>query len=258
MITQEYRVVVADDLLERSRSDQLTAFEQLTDGDTRLVLLCGQRQAARVHREAALARSILEARVAVVPLPGGPLAQFAMARIAERALIMADRPTAVIVSQLPALAAQLVDIGLVTSVSALDLPSVKLRHHLASYLPGSHLFAVQLTPTPVVAAASRARVPTVDFGETGIHLLVAGTRSIPVALAEELGALGPAVRVTADLDLPGFWRDEQATEVMVVPADPSAWVAQEVAIHAGHPCGWCDELLATTASSCVFCGHTPR
>jgi hypothetical protein len=273
-----YRVVIADDpstwsdgsepaeLLGLSPSAQVSAFERLLDGDTRLVLVCGHRQAARVHRVTAVARSVLDARIALVPLPMGPLGQYAMARIAERALAAADRPRTLIVSLLRDLSTRLVDIGLVASVKALDNPAVKLRHHLAGYVPGPHLFAVQLTPTPFVTSVRRAQlgaaateaIKGADFGAAGMHLLIAGPRPLPDVLAEQLGASEAAIPVIGEFDLTGYWRQPDATEVVMVPADPAAWVAGEVAAQVGLPCGWCDELLAGTALSCVFCGHTPR
>lgn len=276
-VAEPYRVVVANDpdawsdgstrsgLLGLSPSARVAAFERLTDGDTRLVILCDHRQVSRVNREAAVARGILETPVAVVPLSSGPLGQYAMARIAERSLAVAGRPSTLVISLLRELATRLVDIGLVGSVKALDIPGIKLRHHLASYLPGSHLFAVQLTPTPFVAAAGRPQlrpaaaeaIARTDLGAVGVHVLIAGPRPIPPALEEHLGSAGAAVTVTAELDLASYWRDPRASEVVVVPTDPAIWVAQEVPVQAGRPCNWCGELLATTAISCVFCGHTP-
>jgi hypothetical protein len=272
-----YRVVIADDprvwsagseesgLLGLSPSARLAAFERLTAGDSRLVVLCGHRQAAAVNREAALARSMLDARVAVVPLPGGPLGQYAMARIADQALMVPDRPTTLIVSLLSELAAELVDVGVLNSVSALDLPGIKLQHHLASYLPGPRLFAVQLTPHPFVAAIGREHLPaaaeaftSADFGAGGARLLTAGPRPIPLTLEQQLGVPGAAHQVKAVLDLAGYWRDDEATELVVVPADPADWVAQRVPAQAGQPCGWCGESVAASLRSCVFCGHTPR
>jgi hypothetical protein len=91
-----------------------------------------------------------------------------------------------------------------------------------------------------------------------MHLLIAGPRPLPDSLAERLEIPGPAIPVRAEFDLPGYWGDEQATEVVLVPADPATWVAQEVASAAALHCGWCGEMLAATAISCVFCGHTPR
>jgi hypothetical protein len=144
-----WRVVLADDarawsdgdeqgnLSRLSTAGRLAALERLTEDGAGLVVISGHRQALQVNRGAALARSMLDARVAVVALPGGPLGQFAMARIAEQALAVGARPAALIISMLPRLAASLVDVGLVGSVSALDVPGIKLGQHVASYLPGS-------------------------------------------------------------------------------------------------------------------------
>jgi hypothetical protein len=253
-------------LLDLSPSARVAAFERLTDNDSRLVILCGQRQASRVHREASIARSTLETRVAVIPLPGGPLAQYAMARIADHTLAIAGRPSTLIVSLLPDLATRLVDIGLLGSVSALDIQGIKLRHHLASYLPGSRLFAARLTPTPFVTRIRRDRLPgaaaeafePADFGAGGARLLIAGPRPLPGVLERQLDVAGAVQPVEAALDLPGFWRDERATELVVVPANPAGWVVQQVPGPAGAPCNWCGEFLAASAGACMFCGNTPR
>ncbi len=273
-----YRVVIADDpaawsdaygrkaMFELTAAERVTAFERLTAGQNRLVILCGHRQAARVNREVAVVRGLLDARVAVVPLPGGPLGQYATARIADQALAVAGRPATLIVSLLGRLAEQVVDLGLVGAVNALDIPGIRLRHHVRSYLPGSHLFAVQLTPSPFITAIDSDELPEAagpafaapDFGPGGARVLRAGPREIPPALQQAIGVTGAAHPVKSHLDLAGYWKDEQATEVVVVPADPVGWVVAQVPVQNGVPCNWCGESLSPTATSCVFCGNLAR
>jgi hypothetical protein len=273
-----WRVVLADDarawsdgdeqgnLSRLSTAGRLAALERLTEDGAGLVVICGHRQALQVNRGAALARSMLDARVAVVALPGGPLGQFAMARIAEQALAVGARPAALIISMLPRLAASLVDVGLVGSVSALDVPGIKLGQHVASYLPGSRLFAVQLTPAPFVATmhargvigAAVSEFQTAHFGVAGARLLTAGPREVPAELAELWGVSGQAHPVTSLPQLAQYWRDEQASEFVVVPADPATWVTEQVPAMASLPCRWCGEPLAEPMPGCIFCGNTRR
>lgn len=271
-----YRVVLADDpqtwsvpehpgdLLALPPDERLAGFERLTEDGAALVVLCGRRSAAAVAREVALARGTLESTIAVVPLPGGPLGRYAMGRIAESALASAAHPPAVVIGLLPALAADLVDVGLVSSVTALDMPGVKLGHHLSSYVPGAKLFAVQVTPAPYVARVGSAGLgpgieafATPDFGPVGARILLAGSRGVPEGLAQHWGVTAPPGPVSAPLPMEAFWHDQAAGEVVVVPDDPAAWVALRIPTAAFHPCGWCGEPLADEVRSCVFCGHTP-
>jgi hypothetical protein len=270
-----YSVVMADDvqlwseagpgpLLALPAEERLAGFERLTADGAALVVLCGRRQARAVAREAALARGTLEARIAVVPLPGGPLAQFALSKIAERALAAQVRPAAVIVDALPALAAGIIDVGLVGSVTSLDLPGVKLGHHMSSYLPGAKLFAVQVTPAPLVARVGASGLgeaagtfAEADYGPAGARLLTAGSRPVPPDLAARWGVQVPSAPVPVPMPLVDFWKDDQAGELVVVPADPAAWVADRVAATGAVPCRWCGELLTPAVRSCAFCGYTP-
>ncbi len=253
-------------LLELSPPERLAAFERLTEGDVRLVVICGHRQSTPVQREAAIARSMLESRVAVVPVPGGPLGQHALAQIAEQSLTVVGRPGTVVVELLPQLASEILDIGLVQSVTSLDIAGIGLRHHLASYLPGRRLFGIQLTPHPFVAVVGRERLrPTAakaiarpDFGATELQMLIAGPHPVPAALEQHLAVAGPVQVVQAELGLARYWHDAQATELVVVPADPIEWLVQNAPAQTGSPCGWCSEPLAFDATSCVFCGHTTR
>lgn len=271
-----YTVVLADDpqswgdtaqgtLLSLPPEARLAGFERLTEDGAALVVLCGRKQARAVAREAAVARGTLEARIAVVPLPGGPLAQYAVARIAEAALTERSHPPAVIVGALPELAGAVVDVGLVGSVSSLDVPGVKLGHHLSSYVPGAKLFAVQITPEPFVAkvgstglGAAAEQFAAPDYGPAGARLLSVGPRPVPADLLARWGVQPPAGPVPVPLPLGAFWRDDEAGELVVVPADPAGWVKSHIPVTAALPCNWCGEMLAETTRSCVFCGNTPR
>jgi hypothetical protein len=270
-----YRVVMADDpqpwseaenqgnLLSLSPQARLAGFERLTRDGAALIVICGRRLAGRTTREASLARGVLDVRIAVVPLPSGPLGQFAMSRIADQALGSGTHPPALVVSLLAQLAENLIDVGLVRSVIALDTPGIKLGHHMASYLPGSKLFAVQLTPTPYVTrvagdrVGSAARFARPDYGPGGARLLVAGPRPVPAGLAEHWGVSVPSSPVRSPLQLPAFWHDENAGELVVVPEEPATWVAGRIPAAPARACRWCGEPLAEPVRSCVFCGHTP-
>jgi len=268
-------VAVADDptlwsdgeergLTRLSPTSRLAALERLIDGDKSLAILCGHRQVAGIKRDIALARSMLGARITIVPLPLGPLGQFAMARIAQQALRSLDRPPALIISHLPELANSLVDIGLVGAVSSLDIPGIRLRHQLASYLPGSRIFAAQLTPVPTVrriranSPQPDSEFPAPNFGPLGRRLLHAGARAIPAGLEELWRVSGLVTQVTSKLPLADYWHDDQAGELVLLPDNPEQWVEDRVSPVVSEPCRWCGEPKPADVTDCVFCGHTPR
>ncbi len=272
-----YRVVVADDpqpwsdaetpatLSQLAPAQSLAGFERLAEDGATVLVVCGRRQAPGVARAVAMARTALEARIGLVSLPVGPLGQYALARIAEQVLSHDARPAGLLVEAMPRLASALVDVGLVRSVTALDLPGITLGHHLSSYLPGSRQYAVQLTPEPLVARVSEG-TPVVagpegfaraDFGAGGARLLRAGPHPVPTGMTSVWVVAGPGDEIPTRLDLTGFWHDETATEFVVIPADPVRWISDQLTPGPTRSCPWCAEKLAASARSCLFCGYTP-
>jgi hypothetical protein len=268
------RVVLADDLstwmedaspgglLRVSSATRLGLIEELTTDGARLIVLCGETAEAAVNREMALARTALDVEITVVALPGGPLGQYAVARITEQALAVAGRPTSLIVSILPTLAAEIIDVAMLNSVSGLNLPGVGIGRHLASILPGQRHFAVQLTPRPLVRSLTRDLLAEgfsrANFGSSGTRVLIAGPQTMAAPLEALTGVPDVPHRVRTELDLAGFWGDEQATEIVAVPKDPAAWIVQRVPVQPNSPCTWCGAPLVASASRCVFCGFVTR
>ncbi|WP_285616623.1 hypothetical protein [Kineosporia sp. NBRC 101677] len=265
------RVLLADDLnlwreengpaglLNVSSATRLGLLEDLTSDGARLLMLCGETAEAAVTREAALARAALDVEITVVALPNGPLGQYAVARISEQALAVAGRPSSLVVSVLPTLAAELVNVAVLHSVTGLDLPGVGVGHHLASILPGQRQFAVQVTPRPIVRSLSKDLLSEgftrAAFGSAETRVLIAGPHSMPAPLQALTGVSDVPHRVRTELDLPGFWGDDEATEIVAVPRDPAAWIAQRVPLQPYSPCDWCGAALVAAAPRCVFCGY---
>ncbi|GAB3242100.1 hypothetical protein [Kineosporia babensis] len=265
------RILLADDLstwaeesspgglLRISSATRLARLEDLAGDGARLIMLCSEGAEAEVNRQMALARAALEVEITVVALPGGPLGQYAVARITEQALSVAGRPTSLVVSILPTLAAELVNVAVLHSVTGLDIPGVGVGHHLASLLPGQRQFAVQLTPHPLVRSVSKDLLAEgftrATFGTIESRVLIAGPLALPPQLEVLTGVTDVPHRVRTELDLAGFWGDEEATEIVAVPKDPAAWIAQRVPVQPHSPCDWCGAALATSASRCVFCGY---
>lgn len=268
-----YRFVLADDpdlwtaggdpeLSEIGSAARLEAWERLNADGTALVVVCGARQAADVRREAAMVRAGADTPIVVMPLELGPLGQLVVTRLGE--LLVAaglGRPVAELVALLPRLAGSLLDVGLVSSVTRLDLPAIRVRHHLISYLPGSRTFAVQLGPEPAVARVrGRSRglplnPPGFDLS-AGAVLTSQGPRDTPQELLQLCHITGPGRTATPQLPLDRFWRDGDATEIVVGPADLAGWARGQLPGLEQWPCSWCGEPLAAPMRSCPFCGHT--
>jgi hypothetical protein len=275
-----YRFVVADDeqvwsggsgqggLLQLSDGEQVEAFDHLTRDDSALVVTCSPRQALVVRRASALARSRSQARVAVVPLPLGPLGQSALTLIAQQVVATAtSRPVAELIAWLPSVAEAVLDLALVRNVARLDHPSVGVRHHLASYLPLHQAFAVQLAPEPAIArvardgslrpAAHKLAAPAFDESY-GTVMVVAGRRPVPDSLLPLCRTTSAPPAAPTALHLGRFWGDPEATEIVVAPADVTRWALDRLPSLETWPCTWCAEPLAAPMNECVFCGNSVR
>lgn len=273
-----YRFVLASDevvwpgedggrggLSQVSEQAQLDGFDRITRGCDALVIVCGTREVAAVRRASALARSQSQARIAVVPIELGPLGQDAVVALGKALVTSArTRPAAELVGCLPEVADHLLDLALVSGVASLDLPGIGVRHHLRSYLPGRHAFAVQLAPSVTIARITRAgrlrpasaTLNPPDFDEgLGAMMAVAGPRSLPEAVLKAAGSSSAPPRLASTPALSAFWGDDEATEVVVVPADVTRWARSLLPPVPMIVCSWCDEPLAATRPQCVFCGH---
>ena len=272
-----YRFVVADDLATWSTAEQagsllalpqearLAAWERLGADGCAVVVICSPKQAGPIRRDSALARVGADTRIIVLPLAVGPLAQLVGARIGQTLIAAGlDRPVSELVVSLPELVGSLLDVALVRSVTSLDLPGIKLGHHLLSYLPGNRRFAVQITPVGQVVRRDRAGDLRADLAPPGFDpafgalLTVLGPRPVPPRLLEQCGIVDQPVIDQAQLDLPGYWHDPEATEVVVRPADLVGWVLSQLPALERWPCAWCAEPMAAPMVLCPFCGHARR
>lgn len=275
-VAPAYRFVVADDPTPWSTAEhagpltslpleaRLAAWERLTAGGTAAVVICSPQQAPQLRRDSALARTADDVRIVVLPLPVGPLAQLVASRMAQSMLGSGlDRPVSELVVALPELSTALVDLALVRSVTRLDLPGIRLGHHLASYLPGRTQFAVQVAPAARVSRLDRTgdlraepAAPDVDPA-FGAVITALGPAPVPPAVVARCGG-GTPVPEQAEVDLAGYWHDTEATEIVVSPADVSGWVLSRLPGLERWPCSWCAEPMAAPMQQCPFCGHTRR
>jgi hypothetical protein len=272
-----YRVVTVEDgaewstleqgdgLLDLDDEQRLASWERLTSGPP-LAVLCGVRDLRRVRAEAAVARSTFDAAVTVIPLANGPLGRFVGARLAAH--LLADtrgRAQAAILAQLPRLLGLLPNMLLTGSVTKLDVAGIRFRHHLASHLPGTRCFAVQLTPTPGVVTVRGSRLidpdglirPT-DFGPAGGLALAQGSTDVPAPLLHALGA-GDAVHpMRGAPDVARFWSAPEPCELVLTPIDPAGWSLTHLPPSQSWDCPWCQEPMAGDMTQCLFCGNTRR
>jgi hypothetical protein len=272
-----YRVVSAEDpgawslpgqgngLLDLPDAERPAAWERIADG-LPLAVLCARAQLDQVRRESAVARSVVDIAVTVIPVPSGPLGRFVGARLADHLLAQPqDRTPATILAMLPALLAELPNLGVVRSVSSLEIGNIGLRHHLASYLPGGGPFVVQLTPRPGVLRMRGRRltdragvIRQVDLGPGPASAAVHGSLPVPPAVLAALGVAGDPDPMPGAPDISRFWHAADATELVVLPGDPVAWAAARMPESGPEACNWCSEPLAGGLDWCLFCGNTRR
>lgn len=194
-------------------------------------------------------------RVAVVPSDLPPLAGGVLAALAAA---LSERLSAgLLVAGLDAIAAELVVVGWVRSVSGLTRPDVSVLLHGASLLPGGRGFGVGLQPEEFVRKLNPAReVPLALAAETSE--LVLADRDGDVSWVTDV--VNPALgRLTvSEVDSPSrapeWWGAGKLTEIVAYPADLEALAARVAAGRTTGRCGWCGTSMA--AASCPFCGHT--
>lgn len=193
-------------------------------------------------------------RVAVLPSDLPPLAGGVLAALA--AALSEHLTAGVLVAGLEAIAAELVVVGWVRSVSGLTRPDVSVLLHGASLLPGGRGFGVGLQPEEFVRRLRPDReVPLALAAETSA--LAVADRGGDVSwvtdvVNPQLGGL-PVTEVESPSRAPEWWGGRKLTEIVAYPADLPA-LAARVGDRQTARCGWCETSVA--AGSCPFCGHT--
>lgn len=277
-----YDIVVADDptrwpaadgttapLLALPERDRLPAVETLCQSGRTLVVIVTRAQESAVRALAAGARSLFDARFAVVRLDRGPAVRGAAALIAQALTAAAppSRPAAEIVERLPGLCEQLGHLVLLRSVNKVDHAAVGFGHHLFSYLPGRRLFVVQTLPEERVARITRKgdyRPTSAQFtpftfeAALGVAVRTLGPRPVPEGLLDRLGVDVPAESLPVALSPAGYWPDPEATEVVLMPQDLETWVRGLLPPVPSSPCRWCGAPLTAAIRSCPFCADTAR
>jgi hypothetical protein len=275
----DYDVVVADDpavwpgadgttapLLTLPERDRLPAMEYLSGTGRRLVIITTSAQERAVRGLAAAARSLFDARVAVVRVDHGPALRAAAALVGQLTTAPGSaRPAAEIIERLPALCEQLGHLVLLRWVHRVDHPAVGFAQHLYSYLPGRRLFVLQTTPEGAIARVTgtgefrptSTQFTPFRFDRThGVSVGVLGPRALPPELLDRLGVDGTPTPMPVTVTPASFWPDPEATEVVLMPQDVTGWVSAQLPPPETWPCRWCGEPLAAPVRSCPFCADT--
>ncbi len=280
-VSIDYDFVLADDpsvwpdaqgstsaLMDLPERDRLPALEtMLAASPRRLVIIVTRAQEATVRRLAAGARSLFDAKLAVVRIDRGPALRSAAALIGQvmTAAPPTARPAAEIIERLPRLCGQLGHLVLLKSVTKTDHPAVGFAHHLYSYLPGRRLFVLQTSPEEAIARVTgkgqfrpaNAHFTPFRFDRThGLTVAVLGPRPLPEELLDRLGVDASPVPLSVALDAGRYWQDADATEIVLMPQDVAGWVAGQLSTPETWPCRWCGEPLAAPIRSCPFCADT--
>lgn len=216
-----------------------------SDPDRRVLLLHSARRDDT--RRIAIVRGLLHS-TSVVPVPLQlPLTGISALASWFAALSAREVTAGTALAHLRQIRMHLPTYAVTRSVAGLDLPQVKLRHHMLSWLPGT-TFAVALDERTRVESTSVRPESTavrgaVDIVRAGDHRLAAKVQStVPAAVGE-----------TVDLPLPErgapWWGTSRFYEHCVVPRDVDAF-AESLAAAPKRRCPQCGDDLETY---CPFC-----
>lgn len=274
-----YDVVVADDpavwpgadgstsaLLDLPERDRLPAVGALTARRTTVVIVTKAQEAA-VRALAAGARTLFDARIAVVCVDRGPAVRAAAALVGQMMTASGanPRPASEIIARLPDLCGQLGHLVMLRSVTSLDNPAVRIGHHLMSYLPGRRVFVVQTSPQARAARVTSKGhfrptgaqfTPHAFDPAFGVSVAVLGPRPLPESLMDRMGLDVTPSPMAVTVSPASQWPDPEATEVVVRPLDVDGWVRSQLPPLETWPCHWCGEPLAAPIRSCPFCRDT--
>ncbi len=238
-----------------------SAFDALSQRSHEHVLVVHARD-PRATRRIRTVRSLLQSSgVVPVPLhrpPTGLATQTAwLAAMAGRGV-----SAGAALAALPAVDRHLPTYAAATSVARLELPEVRLRHHLLSWLPGT-TFRVSLggvarveagRPAPAGASSDHSdpRVgPAADrAADPACDLVWSGDRRLePHLVATRPARVSQSVELTGTRERDPWWGGARHYEHTVVPRDLDAFVATLGSV-VRSTCPQCGEPLAAV---CPFC-----
>lgn len=183
----------------------------------------------------------------VLPVPLGlPVTGLAATAAWLAALAERDVTAGMAMAGLDEVARHLPTYAVTSSVAGLEMPEVKLRHHVLSWLPGT-VFSISMTGTTLVevgsASASRAADPVAST------LVWTGDQR----LASRLGASTPTevdrVELTA-AEGAGRWRRARFYEHCVLPHDVDAF-AERLRARDLARCTHCGDAVTRHCSFCL-------
>ena len=220
-----------------------TALDGL-EPDRRVLLVHGAGRAP-TQRLGVLRSALRNPFVLPVPLrlPVTGLAATAawLAALAER-----DVSAGTAVAGLDEMAQHLPTYAVTTSVAGLEMPEVKVRHHVLSWLPGT-VFTISMTGTTLVEVGSGS--PSRAAAEPAAATVVwTGDQR----LASRLDAVTPAGadRVERAADGAGGWRRARFYEHCVVPHDVDAF-AERLRARELARCTHCGDAVSGHCSFCL-------
>ncbi len=221
-----------------------TALDGL-DWDRRVLVVYPAGRAAS-HRLGVLRASLRNPFVVPVGLPQ-PVTGLAgtaswLAALAERGV-----SAGAALASIDAISAHLPTYAVATSVAGLEMPEVRLRHHMLSWVPGT-VFSISMTDTTLVevGAASPSRAPE----PVASTVVWTGDERLAAKLGVSTRAEVDRVELPAAESGPSRWRRARFYEHCVVPHDVDAFV-DRLAATPFPPCTHCGEPMDRFCSFCL-------
>ncbi len=208
-----------------------------------LVLHAAGREATRkVHVLRALSRARR-----VVPL-GLSLPPTALAARATWVASLAERrvPIGIAIGHLQRHADIMPTVAVVGSVAKVDLPEVRFRHHLLSWLPGVRLAVVMGGGSTEVRSARRF-VP--DLAADGMDLVVSGERAVVGTLELPNPTDGQVADLTGTVDATAWWGRGRYFEQTLVPRD----IVDALRVVSREKFGRCPVCGGVAVGTCPLC-----
>jgi hypothetical protein len=244
------------------------ALETLRDRERERVLVVHEAQPVLTRQVRRVRAMLRDHRVAPVPLRR-PRTGLAAQASWLAALAVRDVTPGRALAALADIAAHLPTYAVATSVARLDLPGVRMRHHVLSSVPGTTFGVVLGSEVRVVLGPPEVTVrhpqdKTADLvcaGDPRLAGRLAGVRPHAVAQTLDLtagrapGQPAGAGERGGRADRRGWWGSVRHHETTVVPRDVDEFAAGLLE----RPSPTCPHCGETAAAGCPFClSHEPR